>query len=31
MSKYFELKKLVGRPGAPELKLLAGNFPMYVQ
>ena len=30
-NKYFELKKLVGCQGAPEFKLLASNFPVYVQ
>ena len=30
-NKYFELKKLVGRRDAPELELLANNFPVYVQ
>ena len=30
-NKYFELIKLVGRWGTPELELLAGNFPVYVQ
>ena len=31
INKYFELKKLVGRRGTPELELLASNFPTYVQ
>ena len=30
-SKYFELKKLMGHRGTPELELLASNFLMYVQ
>ena len=30
-NKYFDLKKTRGRWGAPELELLASNFPMYVQ
>ena len=29
-NKYFELKKLVGRQGAPEPRTTC-NFPMYVQ
>ena len=29
--QVFQVKKLVGRWGAPELELIASNFPMYVQ
>ena len=31
INKYFELKKLVERRGAPELELLASNLHMNVQ
>ena len=31
LCEYFELKKLMGRRGTPELELLASNFPVYVQ
>ena len=29
--QVFRVKKLVGRRDAPELELLANNFPVYVQ
>ena len=29
--QVFRVKKLMGRRGAPELELLANNFPVYVQ